>query len=400
MPASALLIKTVARLSAAENLESITREVSEAARQIAGSDGSTFVIRDGEHGELCYYVDENAISPLWSGRRFPLENCISGWCMNHQEVVRIPDIYKDARIPHDAYRPTFVKSLCMVPIREDAPLGAIGTYWAREYTPTDDQIKLLRTLADISAIAIENMTLKKNILHCSAERAELLTRQKQLEIQLHSLAHDIKNPLFTMLGFAEILQTENGRALDDKSRQYLESILRTGKKLNKQVERMLAFFRLNHQSVCKKVVNLSAIAEELIEDYKLRNPNRRVDAVVTPNLKAFADPDLIRLALENLISNAFKYSSRKPSSRIIFGKQIDHGKEHYFVEDNGDGFDPSRSPELFKPLGRLHNQSDFSGTGLGLASVATIIEAHGGSVSAIGRPKQGARFSFNLPEST
>src|SRR5512134_2389917 len=119
------LIEVVQELSLARTLEGVMAIVRSAARELTGADGATFVLRDGD---LCYYADEDAIAPLWKGRRFPMSSCISGWAMLHREPAVIPDIYADPRIPIDAYRPTFVKSRVMVPIRAEEPIGAIGNY--------------------------------------------------------------------------------------------------------------------------------------------------------------------------------------------------------------------------------------------------------------------------------
>src|SRR5581483_9662786 len=125
----------------------------------------TFVLRDDDK---CYYVDEDAIEPLWKGQRFPLEQCISGWAMLNRQHVVIEDIYADERIPHEAYRPTFVKSLVMVPIRTLDPLGSIGIYWATRHRATEQQIGLARALADSTAIALENVRRTERLGH--AER--------------------------------------------------------------------------------------------------------------------------------------------------------------------------------------------------------------------------------------
>ena len=117
------LIDSVQELSLARSLDRVTEIVRHAAREMVEADGATFVLRDGEH---CFYKDEDAIAPLWKGKRFPLETCVSGWAMLNKQPAVIPDIYVDARIPQDAYRPTFVKSLVMVPIRTLEPIGAIG----------------------------------------------------------------------------------------------------------------------------------------------------------------------------------------------------------------------------------------------------------------------------------
>ncbi len=151
-----LLLSAVQELSLARSLPEIQAIVRTSARELTGCDGATFVLRENGH---CYYADEYAIEPLWKGSRFPLENCVSGWAMNHREAVVIPDIYSDARVPHEAYRPTFVKSMVMVPIRKVDPIGAIGNYWAHHREATDRDVFLLQALADSTSIAMENVQL-------------------------------------------------------------------------------------------------------------------------------------------------------------------------------------------------------------------------------------------------
>lgn len=148
------LVTAVRDLSMARDMASIQDIVRSAAREMTGADGATFVLRDGN---FCHYVDEDAISPLWKGKRFPIEACISGWVMLNRRTAVIENIYDDARIPADAYRPTFVQSLVMVPIRTAVPVGAIGNYWAKQHRPHDEHVALLETLANTTAIAIENV---------------------------------------------------------------------------------------------------------------------------------------------------------------------------------------------------------------------------------------------------
>jgi diguanylate cyclase (GGDEF)-like protein/PAS domain S-box-containing protein len=148
------LVLAVQELSLAEDLEGVMRVVRRAARELTGADGATFVLRDGDK---CFYAEENAIAPLWKGQRFPMKACVSGWVMLNQESAIIEDIYSDPRIPVDAYRPTFVKSLAMVPIRKEAPLGAIGNYWARRHRATSKETELLEALANTTAVALERI---------------------------------------------------------------------------------------------------------------------------------------------------------------------------------------------------------------------------------------------------
>jgi len=151
------LVVAVQELSLARTLEDVQLVVRSAARELVGADGATFVLREDEQ---CFYADEDAIEPLWKGLRFPLQACVSGWAMLHREAVAIPDIYADDRVPHAAYRPTFVKSMCMVPIRTLDPVGAIGTYWAAPHVVTEEELSVLRALADSTAVALESVSVK------------------------------------------------------------------------------------------------------------------------------------------------------------------------------------------------------------------------------------------------
>jgi len=177
------LLQAVQELSLARSLPDIQRIVRTAARELTGCDGATFVLRDNG---MCYYADEDAIEPLWKGSRFPLEICISGWAMLNREAAVISDIYLDHRIPHAAYRPTFVKSLVMVPIRKLDPVGAIGNYWAHERQPTDQEVSLLQALADSTSIAMENVQilaeLEERVRDRTAELEQANVEIRQLSV--------------------------------------------------------------------------------------------------------------------------------------------------------------------------------------------------------------------------
>ncbi len=164
------LVDAVQRLSLAEGMQDVQEVVRSAARRLTGADGATFVLRD--EGE-CFYADEEAIEPLWKGKRFPLQACISGWAMLNRKPAVIEDIYADARIPHDAYRPTFVRSLVMVPIRTLDPVGAIGIYWAELHAATDQEVGLARALADSTAVALQNVRVADRCARATLDNARL-----------------------------------------------------------------------------------------------------------------------------------------------------------------------------------------------------------------------------------
>lgn len=139
-------------LDAAERLEDVEQIVKTAARRLADADGATFVLLDGD---FCYYADEDSMSPLWKGQRFPTSACISGWSMKHRTAVAIPDISRDERIPQEAYRPTFVRSLVMAPMLAPDPLGALGVYWSRPGRPTPEVVAAMQRLAELAAAALQ-----------------------------------------------------------------------------------------------------------------------------------------------------------------------------------------------------------------------------------------------------
>lgn len=200
------LVLAVQELSLARDLEQVQQIVRTTARELVGSDGATFVLRDDEQ---CYYADEDAIEPLWKGSRFPLSACISGWSMLNRQPAVIEDIYADDRIPHAAYRPTFVKSLAMVPIRSLDPIGAIGNYWADEHLATPDEVKLLQALADATSVAMENVAVYRDLERRVADRtAALETANAEI------LALAVTDPLTGLL---------NRRGFFDEAERRLEA---------------------------------------------------------------------------------------------------------------------------------------------------------------------------------
>ncbi|HEX5378722.1 MAG TPA: HWE histidine kinase domain-containing protein [Phenylobacterium sp.] len=183
------LVEMIEDLSSARTVDQVAAVVRSTARRIAGADGVAFILREEAQ---CFYMDEDAIAPLWKGQRFPLDACISGWAMLNRQTVVIPDIYKDSRVPHDVYRPTFVRSMVMTPVRPNDPIAAIGAYWAVERQPTEDEVTKLQIMARATAAALDSA-----LMHASL--AETLQRRKVL---LRELDHRCKNTLATVQSIA------------------------------------------------------------------------------------------------------------------------------------------------------------------------------------------------------
>ncbi len=190
-----ILVGTVQKVSQARELNQVIEVVRTAARKLTGADGATFVLKDNG---FCYYVDEDAIGPLWKGQRFPLQTCISGWTMLNKQPAIIPDIFEDVRVPVDAYRPTFVKSLAMVPIRSVDPIGAIGNYWATHHQASSEEVELLQALANITSVSIENVYAY----------AELRSQNEKLKEIAFLQAHQVRAPIANILGLSGLFNYE------------------------------------------------------------------------------------------------------------------------------------------------------------------------------------------------
>lgn len=396
--AQARVVTAVQELSLVRSLPAIQEVVRRAAREIAGADGATFILRDGDK---CHYADEDAISPLWKGQRFPMEICVSGWVMLNARPAMIPDIYADPRIPAEAYRPTFVKSLTMVPIRAHQPIGAIGCYWARPHTSTPEEIGLLQALAHTTSVAMENVQVFTELEQRVADRTEQLEAlNREMEAFSYSVSHDLRAPLRAISGFTELLERETEAAASDKARRYMQCIQQGAGQMGTLIDDLLKMAQTARQELRRTEVDLAEIAREIAARLREDQPERRVELVIPDRLPVNGDRGLLAVVLENLLSNAWKYTGKTAQPRIELGYEHDAPDQgNFYVRDNGVGFEPAQAEKLFTPFTRLHSAYEFPGTGVGLSTVQRIIQRHGGRIWATAKVGQGATFRFTCAES-
>lgn len=393
--ASMRLVTAVQELSLARNLETIVDIVRKAARELSRADGASFVLRDGD---LCHYVDEDAIGPLWKGQRFPISICVSGWAMVNRKAAVIPDIYQDDRIPVDAYSPTFVKSLVMVPIRTEAPVGAIGIYWAKPNAASDFEVEMLQALANSTSVAMENVRLYTELEQRVQERTQQLEQvNRELEAFSSSVSHDLQAPLRHIDVYLDLLVQKETAALDETSRDYIRRVQSSTARMSSLIADLLRLSRYARAELNCTRIDLSLLGREIAQNLQDETPGRAAEFRFQEGVQADGDPALLRIVLENLLANAWKFTSKREKTLIEFGRapQAD-GSASYFVKDNGAGFDMRYATNLFIPFQRLHSQKDFTGTGIGLATVGRIIHRHGGRIWADAAPDAGATFSFTL----
>jgi signal transduction histidine kinase len=396
-PSVDLLVSAVQELSLARDLETVMRIVRVAARKLTGADGATFVLRDGD---LCFYADEDAISPLWKGSRFPMHTCVSGWAMTHGQSAVIEDIYNDPRVPVEAYRLTFVKSLAMVPIRTQAPLGAIGNYWATRHVPTPAELKLLQSLADITAVTMENIELYRSLEARVQERtAQLEAANKELEAFSYSVSHDLRAPLRSIDGYLHILLENHINGMSETGKGLAQRVLTNAKHMNQLIDDLLAFFRMGQKPLLKTMVPVNDLVHAACRAAReAEDPGRNIDFTIQTLPPIQADAALLQQVWVNLISNAIKYTRRQERAVIEIGFYEEPGEIIYYIKDNGVGFNMEYSHKLFGVFQRLHSPREFEGTGIGLSIVHRIITKHGGSIRAHAEENNGATFYISLPK--
>jgi light-regulated signal transduction histidine kinase (bacteriophytochrome) len=241
--------------------------------------------------------------------------------------------------------------------------------------------------------------LEQGSQEISRANAALVEANKELESFSYSVSHDLRAPLRSIDGFSCMLLENFSGTLDDTCKDYLDRIRAATRRMGVLIDDLLTLSRVTRGAFQLQPVDLSALALSITSDLKRAEPGRQVDLQIEDGLTAVADPGLLRVVLENLFSNAWKFTSKLPFAHIKFGKLDLNGTPTYFVRDNGAGFDSASADRLFEAFQRLHSVTDFPGTGVGLATVQRIVHRHGGQIWAEGAPNQGAAFYFTLAES-
>jgi signal transduction histidine kinase len=294
-----------------------------------------------------------------------------------------------------------MRSVVMVPLRiRERTVGVLSFVTAEsERIYTEDDIRGAQQLADRCATAIDNAQLFEQLEHRVAERtAQLEVANRELESFSYSVSHDLRTPLRALDGFSQAVLEDYGDRLDDAGRDYLNRIRRGSQRMGDLIDSLLELSRVSRGTLYQEHVDLSAIAKDIADGLREREPGRHVNVAVADDLVTSGDPRLLRALLENLLSNAWKFTSKTSDARIEFGVAPGNGngRRVHVVRDNGAGFDMNHAAKLFGAFQRLHTDREFQGTGVGLATAQRIVHRHGGEIWAESQPGRGAAFYFTL----
>lgn len=389
------LVGVLQELSFAREASAVMSIVTRAARELANADGAAFVLREED---TCFYAAEDAIAPLWTGQRFPLNASIAGWTILNARPVGVEDVLVDTRLDPDQYRNTFVKSLAIAPIRTTAPMGAIGVYWAERHVCSADELMLLEALANTTAVALENVQVYDELESRVRERTRALeAANEELEAFTYAVSHDLRSPLRALSGALSIMAEDYG-SLDVGLRDRIRSAKAHVTHMYELIDDLLRLSGITRRQLKIERFDLGELAAHVVEGLRNSQPDRIVRSTIQRGVIVDADRGLMRVLMENLLSNAWKYTSIRAEAHIVFRAVTrDDSRRIFQISDNGAGFDPRHARRLFQPFQRLHSAREFSGTGVGLATVQRIVRRHDGEVWGESQgPGHGATFSFTL----
>jgi PAS domain S-box-containing protein len=395
-------------------------------------------VYDSNEGMISYPLYVNLNEKMEVPPRSLRENPgMSGEVIFKRRAIYIPDM--DAPSAQKSHSPivvgkTHIRSFLGIPLMSHG--NVIGLVSVQSQLPnayTERQIRLLETVAAQLATALEkadlleklqqelverklaeeeirklNTELEQRVLertlalsaseHSLRERTiQLESANKELEAFSYSVSHDLRAPLRAIKGFSQILMKDFYPNLNEEGMDFLQRISQAASQMSELIESLLSLSRLSRGELNLNTVDLSKIAKEILEKMQTQEPDRRVTWIVPDGLQARADEKLMRTVLENLLGNAWKYSSKNEKPVIEMGSIDKNGQKFYFVKDNGVGFNMANAGKLFGAFQRLHTDAEFPGHGIGLATCQRIIHRHGGSIWAEAEPDQGATFYFSLP---
>jgi signal transduction histidine kinase len=327
----------------------------------------------------------------------PMEGSQTGVAFREKRAVISNDLANDDRfrtVVLEGFVPQSVRAALSIPVQSgERMIGAmlIASQTAQHFTP--NRVRLLTEVGASIGTLIENARLYEDLRQRSIDLAAF---NKELEAFSYSVSHDLRSPLVGIDGFSQALMEDYGDRLDDTGRHYLDRIRAGTERLAQIIDDLLALSRVNRTEVRREEVDLSLLASAVATELRQQDQTRQVEFAIAEGIRTPGDQRLLRVLFENLLGNAWKFTSHHAQARIEFGAMDADGQRVYYVRDDGAGFDPAYADKLFVPLQRLHTAEEFPGTGIGLATVERVVRRHGGRIWAEGAVERGACFYFTL----
>lgn len=323
--------------------------------------------------------------------------------------IWLPDIPKERRFRRVAAAVNQgLRSSVTVPIATPLEVHGVLEFAGRQRRALDeDEERLLVAVGSQVGLFLERQRATDEIHRLNADlenrvgerTAQLETANRELEAFCYSVSHDLRGPLRSIDNFSRVVVEDYGPRLEPEGQELLGRVRGATVRMGRLIDALLRLAHASRADLRREDVDLSAMAHDFIAQLQAADPQRHVEATVQEGLQVKGDADLLRVALENLIDNAWKYTRKREDPRVEVGAEFLEGRWVYFVRDNGTGFDMTQAPKLFVPFNRLHSASDFEGSGIGLATVQRIIQRHGGEVWADAARDRGATFRFTLEPS-
>jgi signal transduction histidine kinase len=340
-----------------------------AASKLVGSDRETVLMKRGGEALHCLHAGE---TPGGCGRSPACVDCVVRNSVNRSfQGSAVQQVTTTMVLVHDHGTNEVQMQVTTSPIR----------YEDKDFT--------LLILEDITKLKSAEEALRRRA-------AQLEAANQELESFSYSVSHDLKAPLRSIRGFSEALVSDHAAGLNEEAREHLGRIRSAAGRMDHLIDDLLALSRVAKGEMRRETVELGALARAVADGLAQAFPDRDLEFVIPPGVRATGDRRLLWIVLENLMGNAVKFTASRKKARIEFGVLQQEGARAYFVRDNGAGFDMAYAGKLFTPFQRLHDESRFPGTGIGLATVRRIIHRHGGRVWAEGAEDQGAAFFFTL----
>ncbi len=400
--------RVVTSCTSSLDLHEILERVLDEALKIVEMEGGTIcLLGPDETLHLAAHRETSAATIIdLTTNQIKVGECLCGTSARDRQPLILPDREAVKEFAtREANRNEDIRFHAAFPfVTGDICVGVLCVFTRTDLKPLQRRLRLLETVTAQVALAIENARLYKETMEHAAtlekkvaERTrELELANKELESFSFSVSHDLRSPLVLIDGFSQALLEDHAETLNPQAQDYLQRLRRAARRMSQMIEAMLNLSRFIRDEIKRERIDLSDMAQEIASDLRKTNPDRQVTFNISRRMLANGDARLLRVVMENLLGNAWKYTGNTRHATISFGNTEVNGETAYFVRDNGAGFDMAYANKLFGAFQRLHRMDEFEGIGIGLATAQRIIHRHGGKIWAEAEVGKGATFCFTL----